>query len=173
MCSILFSFLVKNEKSSQNLQRKKMASQNQIRLVDYSKLAVAVYNVEKKYEEMFRASGGSFNPKLSGGQGWIFHMRDKKKVQDIVDSINTGKLTTPPPVVEQKQETTSIIMELMKRVEKLEAEVSRLKSQSQPIVVQVAGATGVGGVAEEIPSPPPEEILPPVSSKGMIRRKKP
>lgn len=137
-----------------------MASQEQIRLVDYSKLAIAIYGIPKKYEEMIRVTGGLFNPKLSGGAGWIFHMKDKKKAQDIVDSINSGKAT--PPVVEQKQETTTIIMELMKRIEKLEAEVSRLKSQSQSVV-------------GEKDSPPPsemkEETLPPVSSKGMIRRK--
>ena len=104
-----------------------MASQSQITLVDYSKLSIVAFNVPKKYEEKFRQIGGLFNPKLGEKSGWLFHMKDKEKVNKLINEINSGKLIQSS---ENKEDTIQVsrkeFMNLLRRVELLESRFSSL-----------------------------------------------
>jgi hypothetical protein len=150
-------------------------SSAEIRIIDYSKLSIAVYNVPKKYEENFKQLGGLHNPKLSDGAGWLFHAKDRKKVEELVALANSGSLS-PIPAVEKKKEAMEVtVMELLKRVEKLESEVSLLSQR----VLAPEGLKGnrnldvkITDCEEEKKEEDPVVVLPPSSSKGLIRIKK-
>jgi hypothetical protein len=140
------------------------SQQGKIRITEYSKLSIAVFNVPKKYEENFRKLGGLYNPKLGEESGWLFHIRDKPKIQQIVDEANSGKLS--PIVLEHKQDhiTKKEFMNLLQRVEKLEAQMSNL--QNPPVKIEL-------NENDDDFSHPPEikvkDSPPPSSSKGMFR----
>ena len=137
-----------------------MASQQgKIRVIEYSKLSIAVFNVLKLYEENFKEAGGLFNPKLGENSGWLFHMRDKSKIQKLVDEANSGNLS--PIVLEHKQPEISKreFMNLLKRVEILEAQMSNLQSFPVSSLIET----------EDESYPPEIKETHPLSSKGMFR----
>lgn len=49
-------------------------SSNDIRIVDYSEKAIAVYGDTKSIKDKLKSLGGRFNPRLREGTGWIFQI---------------------------------------------------------------------------------------------------
>lgn len=52
-----------------------------IRIVDYSEKAIAVYGDTKPYKGELKAMGGSYNSRLKEGPGWIFRTSKKQELQ--------------------------------------------------------------------------------------------
>ena len=56
------------------------AKSGKIQVVDYSEKAIAVIGETKQHKDKLKELGGSFNPRLSCGAGWIF---SKKRLEDV------------------------------------------------------------------------------------------
>ena len=56
------------------------AQSGKIQIVDYSEKAIAVIGETKQHKDKLKELGGSFNPRLSCGAGWIF---SKKRLEDV------------------------------------------------------------------------------------------
>lgn len=57
----------------------------EVNIVDYSEKAIAVIGDTKPIKDILKALGGSFNPRLSCGAGWIF---PKRKLAEITAALN-------------------------------------------------------------------------------------
>jgi hypothetical protein len=69
--------------------------EGQIQIIDYSEKAIAVIGNTKPIKELLKSLGGSFNPRLSCGAGWIF---SKKKLEEVQTAlINHAKTSTEEP----------------------------------------------------------------------------
>jgi len=66
----------------------------EINIIDYSEKAFAVVGDTKPIKDKLKALGGSFNPRLSCGAGWIF---SKKKLNEVTKALSEGE-TEPEPV---------------------------------------------------------------------------
>ena len=58
--------------------------EGQIQIIDYSEKAIAVIGNTKPIKELLKSLGGSFNPRLSCGCGWIF---SKKKLEEVQTAL--------------------------------------------------------------------------------------
>ncbi len=68
-----------------------------IQLIPYSdKSFVLRGELTKQYKEAIKGLGGSWNPKLKGGPGWIFSNRKLDQVNFWVGQINDGKIQSDP-----------------------------------------------------------------------------
>lgn len=65
----------------------------EVNIVDYSEKAIAVIGDTKPIKDKLKALGGSFNPRLSCGAGWIF---PKKKLAEITAALSEETATTEP-----------------------------------------------------------------------------
>lgn len=74
----------------ESLQEKQSEDMDNIRIVDYSEKAIAVYGDTKSIKDRLKALGGRFNPRLKDGAGWIF----SKKVEDELRKVLAGCETT-------------------------------------------------------------------------------
>lgn len=61
------------------------ASVNDIRIVDYSEKAIAVYGNTKSIIDKLKALGGRFNPRLRDGAGWIFSKKSEEEVRKLIN----------------------------------------------------------------------------------------
>ena len=76
-------------------QSTEAANTGKIQIVDYSNKAIAVIGDTKPIKELLKSLGGSFNPRLSCGAGWIF---SKKKLEEVQTAlINHAKTSTEEP----------------------------------------------------------------------------
>lgn len=67
----------------------------EVNIIDYSEKAIAVIGDTKPIKELLKSLGGSFNPRLSCGCGWIF---SKKKLEEVQTAlINHAKTSTEEP----------------------------------------------------------------------------
>lgn len=57
----------------------------EINIIDYSEKAIAVIGDTKPIKDKLKSLGGSFNPRLSCGAGWIF---PKRKLDEITAALN-------------------------------------------------------------------------------------
>jgi len=55
-----------------------------IKIVDYSDKAIAVFGNTRPIKDKLKAIGGRFNPRLKGGAGWIFPKTKKEQVLSIL-----------------------------------------------------------------------------------------
>lgn len=75
-----------------------------ITLTDYSALSFVVRgekNETKQFSELFKKSGGKWNPRLNGGPGWIFSNKSRGQVENIIN--------TPLPEPTQKDYSGGLI----------------------------------------------------------------
>lgn len=84
----------------------------EINIIDYSEKAIAVIGDTKPIKDKLKALGGSFNPRLNCGAGWIF---PKRKLAEITAALSEEAETTPEP-----QETTVILATPQTNVFKLD-----------------------------------------------------
>lgn len=66
----------------------------EVNIIDYSEKAFAVVGDTKPIKDKLKGLGGSFNPRLSCGAGWIF---SKKKLNEVTKALSEGE-TEPEPV---------------------------------------------------------------------------
>ena len=95
-----------------------------INIIDYSEKAIAVIGETKPIKELLKSLGGSFNPRLSCGCGWIFSKNKLEEVQNALieyaiknkqteqEEVKTDILTQPTQeqtaIIEQIQEVEAI-----------------------------------------------------------------
>ena len=60
-------------------------STSDVRIVDYSEKAIAVYGNTKELKDELKAIGGRFNPKLKEGAGWIFPKSKRSEVDALIN----------------------------------------------------------------------------------------
>lgn len=80
----------------------------EINIIDYSEKAIAVIGDTKPIRDKLKAMGGSFNPRLTCGAGWIF---PKKKLAEITAALSSEETTEqePEPIKEdQPQQYTNL-----------------------------------------------------------------
>lgn len=80
----------------------------EINIIDYSEKAIAVIGDTKPIKDKLKAMGGSFNPRLTCGVGWIF---PKKKLAEITAALSSEETTKqePEPIKEdQPQQYTNL-----------------------------------------------------------------
>lgn len=71
------------------------STQGEVNIIEYSERAIAVIGDTKPIKELLKSLGGSFNPRLSCGAGWIF---SKKKLEEVQTAlINHAKTSTEDP----------------------------------------------------------------------------
>jgi len=85
----------------------------EVNIIEYSGKAIAVIGDTKPIKELLKSLGGSFNPRLTCGAGWIF---SKKKLEEVQTAlINNAKKEEPQttqeentnlPVIYTKPQTT-------------------------------------------------------------------
>lgn len=59
--------------------------ESDIRIVDYSEKAIAVYGDTKSIKDKLKALGGRFNPRLKDGAGWIFSKKSEEEVRNLIN----------------------------------------------------------------------------------------
>ena len=65
------------------------SAEGEVNVIEYSDKAIAVIGDTKPIKELLKSLGGSFNPRLSCGAGWIF---SKKKLEEVQTAlINSAK----------------------------------------------------------------------------------
>lgn len=72
-----------------------------LQIVDYSEKAIALVGDTKAIKDQLKAIGGSFNPRLSCGAGWIFSAKKRDELQALIngEAPTTTKTTKPAPRV--------------------------------------------------------------------------
>ena len=71
------------------------SAEGEVNVIEYSDKAIAVIGDTKPIKELLISLGGSFNPRLSCGAGWIF---SKKKLEEVQTAlINHAKTSTEEP----------------------------------------------------------------------------
>ena len=71
------------------------SAEGEVNVIEYSDKAIAVIGDTKPIKELLKSLGGSFNPRLSCGAGWIF---SKKKLEEVQTAlINHAKTSTEEP----------------------------------------------------------------------------
>lgn len=69
----------------------------EVNIIDYSEKAFAVVGDTKPIKDKLKALGGSFNPRLSCGAGWIF---SKKKLNEVTKALSEGEKEPEPVNIE-------------------------------------------------------------------------
>lgn len=59
----------------------------EMQIIDYSAKAIAVIGDTKPYKEELKAAGGSFNPRLTCGAGWVFSKSRLEQVKALLESL--------------------------------------------------------------------------------------
>ena len=79
------------EEQKPKLKKSSQAEKNDIRVVDYSDLAIAVYGNTYEIRESLKSLGGRFNRNLKEGAGWIFSKSKMNEISDLI--INYHEIT--------------------------------------------------------------------------------
>lgn len=92
------------EQAAQPQYKEVETKAGEINIVDYSEKAFAVIGDTKPLKDKLKELGGSFNPRLSCGAGWIF---SKKKLAEVTAALSETEQTTEP--TELKKEVAKMI----------------------------------------------------------------
>lgn len=60
----------------------------ELKVVDYSEKAIVVTGNTKLFKSEIKKLGGRYNPRLKCGQGWVFSVKKRQEVEDLVKWIN-------------------------------------------------------------------------------------
>ena len=99
----------------------------EINIIEYSEKAIAVIGDTKPIKELLKSLGGSFNPRLSCGAGWIF---SKKKLEEVQAALINYM---QPDKVQESESTNLPAIANVEEVEAIE-EVNIL-----PVIKDVVG----------------------------------
>ncbi|GEM_PF-3093961 len=61
---------------------------DELKVVDYSEKAIVVTGNTKLFKTEIKKLGGRYNPRLKCGQGWVFSVKKRDEVEDLVKWIN-------------------------------------------------------------------------------------
>ncbi len=64
-----------------------------IRIVDYSEKAIAVYGDTRQLADTFRSIGGYFNARLKDGPGWVFSKKRRAEVEELLAPFGNGDIS--------------------------------------------------------------------------------
>lgn len=80
-----YVFLLFEEETKKEVKTETAQPQTgKINIIDYSEKAIAVIGDTKPLKEVLKSLGGSFNPRLNCGCGWIF---SKKKLEEVQNAL--------------------------------------------------------------------------------------
>jgi len=80
-----YGFLLFEEETQKEVKTETAQPQTgKINIIDYSEKAIAVIGDTKPLKEVLKSLGGSFNPRLNCGCGWIF---SKKKLEEVQNAL--------------------------------------------------------------------------------------
>lgn len=89
---------------------------HQLKVEEYSEKAFVVRGDSKKYKEQLSSMHGKWNPRLTGGPGWIFSKKHMETVKKAVESINCDLYSdlsivepSPSPELIKKPRRRSIV----------------------------------------------------------------
>ena len=117
-----------------------MNSKNIVELYTYSDKYLVVFGNTKDYKSHFIAAKGQFRPSFKlvpeKGAGWGFYMSLKNSVEKLVNDINSGVIKPSPDESTQTERKSgssntiddNALVNILKRLEVLEQEVSMLRS---------------------------------------------
>lgn len=105
----------------------------EVNVIEYSEKAIAVIGDTKPIKELLKSLGGSFNPRLSCGPGWIF---SKKKLEEVQSALleyankkeNTEEAKKEILALPAHEETQS--NQLAEIVQEVEAEILPILNDS-------------------------------------------
>ena len=60
----------------------------ELKVVDYSEKAIVVTGNTKLFKSEIKKLGGRYNPRLKCDQGWVFSVKKRQEVEDLVKWIN-------------------------------------------------------------------------------------
>jgi len=92
----------------------------------YSEKAIVVRGDTQSYKKVLTDHNGKWNPKLTGGQGWIFPMTKFNEVEELVMDIKAGTIKPEKYNNNLNYVKTSDFLSLLTRVERLE-QLSNIK----------------------------------------------
>lgn len=64
-----------------------------IRIVDYSEKAIAVYGDTKQLADALKALGGYFNARLKEGPGWVFSKKRRSEIEELLKPYRSTQST--------------------------------------------------------------------------------
>lgn len=79
-----------------------------VRIVDYSEKAVAVYGDTKQLADTFRSMGGYFNARLREGVGWVFSKRKRDELEAILKPYQVTKHVIPEKAIPSSPVVSSV-----------------------------------------------------------------
>jgi hypothetical protein len=91
-----YGFLLVNEQTEATQTNIKPieSNANEVNIIDYSEKAIAVIGDTKPIKDLLKSLGGSFNPRLSCGCGWIFSKKKLEEVQTALINYASNKADT-------------------------------------------------------------------------------
>lgn len=98
------TFTVPNvEEASQDVGKTPVAAQGSpdVRIVDYSEKAIAVYGDTRQIKDELKELGGRFNPRLKDGPGWIFPKGKRDAVSFLVNQDKNTEITVETEKIDQ------------------------------------------------------------------------
>lgn len=128
----------------------------------YSEKSIVVDGDTKPWSTYLKDMGGKYNPKLSGGPGWIFSSRNQEAVLNFVNDVNSG--VHQPPVVPSVRQPPQILP----RIQTTHVPVPPI-SKVQPIVPPMTSLIGRTQQVQIPRTPVPS----PVSSPKLFERTNP
>lgn len=81
-----------------------IAAEQALVVEDYSDKSIVVRGDTKAYKTQLKDLKGTFNPRLKGGEGWVFGKKREAEIRAAIDDLNTQSNTT----VLQKEETQNV-----------------------------------------------------------------
>jgi hypothetical protein len=89
------------------------AAKGEINILDYSEKSFAIVGDTKPIKDKLKELGGSFNPRLSCGAGWIF---SKKKYEEVVNALQpkTEETTKKTIIIDPKQGLKDEVQKMVK-----------------------------------------------------------
>ena len=103
------------EEQQEEAQIRPAAPQNiaadQITVIKYSEKAIAVIGNTKPIKDALKELGGSFNPRLSCGAGWIFPVTKQQQVIEMLKGMKERQETVKKELSEEIQKTVDFFKE--------------------------------------------------------------
>lgn len=84
---------------------------DQITVIKYSEKAIAVIGNTKPIKDALKELGGSFNPRLSCGAGWIFPITKQQQVINLLKELKSKQETVKEELKQEIQNTVDFFKE--------------------------------------------------------------
>lgn len=88
-----------------------VSSISDIRIVDYSEKAIAVYGDTRQFADTFKTFGGYFNARLKEGPGWVFSKKRRTEIENLLAPYSTNQSASRKTDAESGNLFSSVGME--------------------------------------------------------------